>query len=291
MTELSKERSFGRFAKTGAVWGFVKEGTNSLILLPTTVIMARLLTPAEFGIAAVAYFFLALSSRLTQFGFNAALMRTKELREEHTSSVFVVNLALGALAWGILTALAPVIATFVRNDRVEDVIPVAALTFIISAFGTVPGTLLTRDLRFREVTISDWLGTISNSAVAILLAWNGFGFWSIVYGHLANDVVYAVARLFFARWRPHLRFSNTAIRELFSFGAGVYAKSLLDYLVQNVDNLIVGRLLGVSALGFYDKAFNLVTRMVGRINLSGPEYLFQNLRLDTRGRRALSSGV
>lgn len=274
MNEGSR-KSYRKLAEVGVVWGFVREATNALIVLPTTMIMARLLSPEEFGIASVAYFFLSLGSRLTQFGFNASLMRMKDLRPAHVSSVFVANLVLGATAWAVVTALAPAMAALVRNESVKHIIPVAGLTFLLASFGTVPGTLLSRDMRYRQSATSDWLGTMTNSVVVILLAWNGHSFWSIVYGHLAADVVRSVAKLYSARWRPDLHFSMSALRELFSFGAGVYAKNLLDYMVNNVDNLIVGRLLGLSALGFYDKAFNIVTRMLGRINLAGPSVSFR----------------
>jgi teichuronic acid exporter len=274
-TTSPTNRSYGKLAKVGLLWGFLREATNSVILLPTTVIMARLLSPEEFGIAAIAYFVLALGSRLTQFGFNTALLRAKNVRPEHTSSVFVLNIILGAICWCTVTALAPALTVFLRNEHVRDVIPIAGLTFFISAFGTVPRTLLSRELRFRENATSDWLGTITNSFVAIFLAWKGFGFWSIVYGHLANDVVRTMSIWYFSGWRPRFIFSTAAVRELFSFGVGVYTKNLLDYLVQNLDNLIVGRVLGLAALGLYDKAFNLVSKTVGRINLAGPSVSFR----------------
>jgi PST family polysaccharide transporter len=164
---------------------------------------------------------------------------------------------------------------FLRNTQVEHVIPVAGFSLFVAAFGTVPGTLLSRDMRFRENATAEWLGTLTNSIIAISLAWNGFSFWSIVYGHVANDLVRSAAKLRFARWRPRLSFSLTAVRELFSFGAGVYAKYLLDYLGNNLDSLLVGRILGANLLGYYDKAFNVVSRTVARINMAGPSVSFR----------------
>jgi O-antigen/teichoic acid export membrane protein len=276
VTDQTKPRQFGKIARKNVFWSFLREAGDSLVMLPTSVVLARLLSPTEFGIAAVAYFFLSLGARLSQFGLQAALVRTKELRPEHASSVFAVNLGLGAFAWGVLTVSASAIAAFVRNEQAGEVIPVAALTFFISAFGTVPGALLARDVqRYRARVTCEWSGTIANVVVAILLAWNGFSFWSIVYGHLANDLARASARLYFARWRPSVRFSPQAFRELVSFGAGTYVKNLLDYAAGNIDNLIVGRVLGMSALGFYDKAFNLTSRMLSRINLAGPSASFR----------------
>ncbi len=258
-----------------AVWAVLRLGTNTLLALPTSIILARLLSPAEFGVAAIAYLFLALGARLTQFGLNASLLRLREIRPQHASTVFVVNLAMGFAAWGVLTVLAPAIAAFVRSDEAGQVIPFAGMTFVISAFATVPNTLLARDLRYRELAVCEWCGTITNAVVAVLCAWSGFSFWSIVYGLLASDVAQMLAKLHFARWRLSLRFSVDALRELVSFGAGIYAKSLLDYATHNIDSLLVGRLLGMSALGVYDKAYSLVSRMIARINLAGPSTSFR----------------
>jgi O-antigen/teichoic acid export membrane protein len=257
------------------LWAFLREAMNFLIVLPTSIVLARLLSPGEFGIAAIAYVFLALGARLTQFGLNASLIRLKHVRPEHSSTVFVASLALGATAWGTLTALAPSIGAFVRSEEASRIIPIGGLTFLISALAVVPNTLLSRDMRYRELAWCEWVGTITNGVVAVLLAWNGFSFWSIVYGLLAADLAQALAKLHVSRWRPSVRFSLVAFRELFSFGAGVYSKNLLDYAAQNVDNLIVGRLLGMGALGVYDKAYSLVSRMIARINLAGPSTSFR----------------
>jgi PST family polysaccharide transporter len=256
-------------------WALLREATNSLLVLPTSIILARLLSPSEFGIAAIAYVFLALGARLTQFGLNASLMRIKEVRPEHASTVFVASVTLAGIAWGLLTMLAPAIAVFVRSEEAGHVIPVAGLSFLISGFAIVPNTLLSRDLRYRELAVCDWIGTVTNAVVSVGCAWSGFSYWSIVYGILAAEIAQALAKLHFARWVPSLRFSFVAFRELISFGTGVYAKSLLDYAAHNIDNLIVGRMLGMSALGVYGKAYSLVSRMLARINLAGPSTSFR----------------
>jgi O-antigen/teichoic acid export membrane protein len=275
LTEEQGKRKYGTLARRSMFWALLREATNSLLVLPTSIILARLLSPAEFGIAAIAYVFLALGARLTQFGLNAALLRTKELRPELVSTVFVASLTLGGTAWAVLAMLAPAIAVFVRSEEAGHVIPVAGLSFLISAVAIVPNTLLSRDLRYRELAVCDWIGTVTNAVVSVGCAWSGFSYWSIVYGILAAEIAQALAKLHFARWVPSLRFSFVAFRELISFGSGVYVKSLLDYAAHNIDNLIVGRMLGMSALGVYGKAYSLVSRMLARINLAGPSTSFR----------------
>jgi PST family polysaccharide transporter len=252
------------------LWGVFREGTSTLIAVPTSLALARLLSPEEFGTAALAYFFMALSARLSQFGLNASLQRMGEVRPEHRSTAFVVNLVVGVGAWVALAVSAPAIAAYVRSEQAGQILPVAALSFPILAFGTVPGTLLSRNMRYREIATCEAVSTITSSLTSVVLAWNGFSFWSVVYSTLASDLATTSARVYFARWRPSLWFSTSAFRELSSFGAGMYVKTLLNYTAGNIDNLIVGRYLGTSALGMYDKGFRLMSKIVARINLSGP---------------------
>lgn len=268
-------KSYSRVATAGALWSVAREGLNELIAIPVTVIMARLLTPEEFGITAAASLFLRLSARLTQFGFNAALVRMKAVSPDHASSVFALNLGTGVLVWGGLTATAPFIARFFNSPDTALVLPVAALSFLIVPFSTVPSAILTREMRFREAATVDWMQTLTNAVVAVGLAWAGFSYWSIVYGHLAANVVLSSANMYYARWRPSLRLSRAKVRELLSFGLGVYAKRVLDYVASNADTLLVGRFMGVASLGLYDKAFTTAERLVSRISVTGPGVSFR----------------
>ena len=154
----------------------------------------------------------------------------------------------------------------------------------------MPGTLLSRDMRYREVAACETISTVSNSAVAVVLAWGGFSFWRIVYAHLASDLARTAARSYFARWRPSRRFSRSAFRELSSFGAGIYGKNLLDYTAGNIDNLIVGRSLGMSALGIYDKAFRLMSNWLRESVSLARGHHFESL-VGSGGARALPSRV
>lgn len=266
----SQPRAYGKTAKKGIAWGVLREWGSYFLIIPSTVVLARLLSPQEFGVAAAAYFFQQLASRLTQFGFGMALMRVKTMTDEHVSSVFVTNLLLASLAWATLFLGAGAIGTFFASPESARVLRVASFGFFIMALGSVPTALLSREMRYRETAASEWMATLTNTVAAVVLAWIGFSYWSLVYAHLAADAVRTLTRMWMVRWRPSFRFSRAAMHELFSFGAGLYVKNLLEYAGNNVDNLIVGRMLGISALGLYDKAFSTVGKIAGRFNLAGP---------------------
>jgi teichuronic acid exporter len=263
-------KSLGKRAKRGAAWSFVREGVTEVLIFPSSMVLARLLTPEEFGIAAAANFFTLLAARLSDLGFNAALIRSKTTNPVHMSTVFVINLVVGGLMSLALTMLAPFIADFYRAPETARILPIASLAFVIVPFGTVQAAILSREMRYRETTLVDWFHTTTFAATTVLFAWLGFGYMSMVLGRLAALTAMTVSRMAFARWRPRLAFSWEALRELFPFGAGVQAKRLLDNTAQNIDNLLVGRFLGMEALGFYDKAFSTMNRVLVRMNTGGP---------------------
>jgi PST family polysaccharide transporter len=266
-TRSKKKTYYGRTARVGALWTLLRRGGQELIAIPTSIIMARLLVPEEFGVAAASSFFILLASRLTQFGFNAAIVRVKELRPDHTESVFVVNLVAGVFMWLTIAAGAPYIGQFLRSADAGKLLPHAAIIFLITPFGTVPSALITRRMNFHYSAIADWLDAITAAAVSVVLAMRGFSYWSLVYGQLAGAAVLVTAKLYFAGWRPSLRASRSALSELLSFGLGVQTKRLLEFATNNLDTLVVGRVLGMTALGIYDKAFTTMNRIVSRLTL------------------------
>lgn len=283
-----KKDSYGRTAKKGAAWSVVRQGGHEIMAIPFSMVMARLLTPTEFGVSVAASFFVLLAARLTQFGFGAAIVRIKEVREEHTSSVFVVSLVSGILSYLALFAASPAIGRFFQSPESGALVRVAALTFVISPFGSVASALITRHMDFRAIAIADWTDSLVGSVTTIILALAGWSYWSIVYGHLVATSVRVVLQMYLAKWRPSLRFSLAALRELLSYGLGVQTKRLLEYAAANLDTLVVGRMLDLTSLGFYDKAFSTMSRLVNRLTLGqAPFRIFSIIHEDReRFRRA-----
>jgi O-antigen/teichoic acid export membrane protein len=216
-----------------------------------------------------------LSARLTRAGLNTAVIRIKTLRPDHLSTVFVFNLVTSGVLCALLAVGAPYIGEYFRSVDAGRAVRVASLSFVITAFATTPMALLRRDMRFREVATLQSVGLLTESVGAVLLAFAGFGFWSIVYGQLSGTLVHTALAMNYARWKPSLRWSREANQELFSYGLGTYMKRLLEYAAQNTDNLVVGRMLGVTALGFYDKGFRIMTQLVNRLNAAGPGVSFR----------------
>jgi PST family polysaccharide transporter len=267
--------SYSKATKSGFVWSVLARGMNELVSIPTSMILARMLSPHDFGIAAAAGFFVQLSNRLTNFGFNTALIQIKEVTDRHTATVFTVNLAMGVGVWAVLALGAPLLGRLFDSEEASHVIPVAALAFVIGSLGSVPSALMVRDLRFREVAWLEWLSTWVAAISVLLFAFGGLGYWSLIYSQVLAAAIQTAVRFAIAGWRPRVRFSMDALKQMFSFGIGLHFKRLLDSVALNVDNLVIGSSLGLSALGFYDKAFTLMNRAANGLNSAGPVVSFR----------------
>jgi PST family polysaccharide transporter len=145
-------------------------------------------------------------------------------------------------------------------------------------------------MQFRYATLTEWSDAIGSMIVTLVLAFQGYGYWSIVIGQLSGSVIRVVLKSYLCGWRPSLRCTRLAVRELLSFGLGLQAKRLLEYASFNLDNLVVGRVLGMTALGFYDKAFTTMNRIVNRLTLGQAYFRIFSIIHDepARFRRAYS---
>ncbi|HET9262509.1 MAG TPA: lipopolysaccharide biosynthesis protein [Vicinamibacterales bacterium] len=254
-------KGYGKTAKIGAAWGVFREAVKLVIFLPGAMLLARMLSPEDFGISAAAVLVITLANRLGTLGLNSALVRLKTIRSDHLSTVFTYNLAVGAAAFAALQFAAPSIARFYRRPEVGDAIAVAAVSFLFVPFGSINTAIFQREMRFKETAISEWVFAVIFPLVAVALAWSGFGFWSTVYGQLAARLSQVAVQVYQGRCWPRLHFSLPAFREVAPFGAGVAANRLLVFSTENVDSIIVGRLFGIAALGYYDKAFNTMSKL------------------------------
>jgi len=261
--------SYGREAKSGFLWGVMGRATSTVAATAGTVVVARMLTPHDFGVAATVTFFITVAQRMTSFGFNTALIRVPELRRDHLATVFAVNVALGIVVGGALALAAPWLGAFYRSPEATRAIPVAGLIFALGVLGTVPGAIMARELKFRQLVIIEAIYGTLVPISSIFLAFFGFGYWSLVHSLLIGAAWDAAVKLIVARWRPELWWSRDALRELFSFGAGLHLKRLLDSVALNIDNMVIGRTLGVTVLGIYDKAFTSMNRAVTMVSYAG----------------------
>jgi PST family polysaccharide transporter len=273
--DLREKRSYARVVRASVIWGYLRAGFQTLLGIPTTVILARLLTPEEFGLAAAALFFGQLSSRLSAGGMGQALVRIKDLRDDHISTVFTINAGLTALLALALLIAAPAIGRFYGAPEVGWLIPVVAVTFAVGALSSVQQALLNRDLRYRESAMISSIDITVSAIASVVFAAFGFRYWSLVLGDMCGALAKFTYAVYAVGLHAKLKFVPAAAREMGSFAAGSFVRRLLEFATRNVDNLVVGRVLGMAPLGFYDKAFSLVNRLYSRMTVVGPGVSFR----------------
>jgi O-antigen/teichoic acid export membrane protein len=269
-----KHKAYGKTAKVGVLWTLGGETIAQIIAIPTAVLLARILTPEEFGIAAASTFFIQLSKKAGGLGLNTSIVRMKEVREDHLASVFALNMAVSLTTWAILMVSAPALGGFYDDARVVGALRAAATVFLANFLGTVEFALLQRHMQFKQIAVIEWVGPTVFLVTSVAMALTGWGYWSLIWSQVLANVSVTGAKLYFGRWRPSLRVSRAGFADTVPFGLAIYVQRLLGFGSQSIDNLIVGGLFGVGALGFYDKAFNTVDKMTSRLAL-GPRVMFR----------------
>ncbi len=242
---------------SGAFWQGTGQVATQLVSLVALAVLARLVSPAEFGLVGMATILTGLVARLGDLGLGSAVIQKKSLSDAQVSSVFWAVLTLGALSTLLAIVVSPIFARLMRQPELVALVSVAAPAFFISSLGATHRYLLLRDLHFRQLTMVELLAAVAYAASAIALAFAGFGAWSIVIGHLVQAVSASAAIWIISSWRPRRVLDRTGLRGLMSFGAKAWAAGLLGYSQESGDYFVIGRALGPTPLGFYTMAFNL----------------------------------
>jgi len=258
--------------KRGILWVAVSTVSVRLLRIIATLVLAKLLVPADFGLVAGANLALDALQLFQEMGFGSALIyRKREVEEAADTTFFLVifsALAFYAVAYGG----APLAAQLVRqpDPRLAPVLRVLALNLVIASFGRVPLVLLAKELDFRRRLVPDVLPSLAYVVVAVLLALSGFQVWSLVYGRLLSSVLRVILAWWVTGWRPRYRFVPRLARELFGYGKHIIASQVLIFGITNIDDAFVLRMCGLGAEGVYDLAYrtsNLpATQITGLVN-------------------------
>jgi O-antigen/teichoic acid export membrane protein len=222
------------------------------------VVLARLLTPAEWGLAGMVLVLVAFEPVLAGNAVAAVLVRRRELDEDDRSTVFWTCVVLGSCASGAGIALSWPAAAFYGRPQVQPLFAAVSLVFFVSSLGQAQSALLVRELNFRALELRSMAGALAGAGLAIGLAAAGFGPWALVAQPLGTIGLAVVLLWVLSQWRPSFRFSARSFRELRRFGRDVSGTLVLFQLNQNTDNVLVGRFLGAQALGAYALAYNVI---------------------------------
>lgn len=247
--ESAEPTDLKQAAARGVAWKIAAEAVSQVTRVVVLLILARLLTPSEFGIASIVMAFAIFVPLFADLGLGAALIQTPRLTEVDRSTVFWTSLPLGLGFTSLGIVLSWPLASIFDEPSLQPLFAAFSVCFLLGSLTSVPNALLIRDMRFKAVQIRVILGNLVGAATAIGLAVGGFGAWAIVGGEIANRGVALVTIWLQSHWRPRLMFSWRKLRQQFAYGGTLFGGVLLLQFSQTLQSLMVGRLLGPSALG------------------------------------------
>ncbi len=242
----------------GVAWKFTSTSVMQVTRIITAVLLARLLSPHDYGVAGMVLVASSLVLVFADMAFGAALVQRENITDLDRSTVFWTNVAGGALFSLGGVALSGPIASFYHTPDVKPLFAVFSLTFFVTALSATHSALLSRDMNFRSLELRQMLSYASGGAVGITVAAEGGGAWAIILQQLTIAVASTVLLSVFAPWRPSLQFSVSSLRSMAGFSGRLFGSRLLFYFNRNIDNVLVGRYIGSAALGVYSLAYNVM---------------------------------
>lgn len=241
-------------AASGMVWTALQKYSTMIIQFVSGIILARLLTPYDYGCIGMLTIFVVLAEAFIDGGFGAALIQKKAPTKEDYSTIFWWNLCMAALMYIVLFVTAPAIARFYNNPLLCDVLRVQGLLLFIYAFNIVQRNQLRKTLNFKLLAIVTITTSIVSLVVTVFMAYNGFGVWALVAQYLITAAIPAIVFWFSIKWRPNWVFSWKSFKELFNFGFYMFLSHLINSFGQQIQGLLIGKVYNPTIMGYYSKA-------------------------------------
>lgn len=254
MSEQGGNQSLKQRTAQGLFWGLMSSGGMQLLNLVIGIFLARLLSPGEYGIVGMLAIFSLIAGNLQDSGFGVALINIKDIKHEDYNSVFWFNIGVSVLLYAVLFACAPLIAAFYHQPCLTSLSRFLFLGFIFAAIGIVPNAVLTRDLRVKEKAIVSLTALVVSGTVGVVMAINGFSYWSLATQQVLYNVVICIGRYFFARWMPTLRVTFEPVKRMFVFSYKVLITTILTTINNNVLTVVFGRLFPAASVGDFTQA-------------------------------------
>lgn len=251
---MAEQENLKQKTKKGLYWKFFDQFANYGMQFVVGIVMARLLSPSDYGITALPAVFMAVAGVFIEGSFGAALIRKQDLTQKDLSTAFYYSIAMGGAMYVILFFTAPFIADFYNTPILTSLIRVTALTFLWGPLGTPQSVILNRRLDFKTPTRISIINKIAGAIVGIIAAYNGYGLWALVLSGMISSLLGLIQTWFAVRWLPTERFSKESFRYLWNYGNKLIATRLIDTLYSNIAPIILGKFGGTTDLGNYNRA-------------------------------------
>lgn len=263
LTSDLKKRSL----RSGAIT-LSSQGIVFVLQLASTMILARILSPQDYGINAMAVSVTGFANMFSNLGLSSATVQRPEINHEQVSTLFWINVAAGALLTVIVASLSPLVAWFYKKPELFWVMLTLSVMFLINGLTVQHSALLNRQMRFYSLAKIRVFSMLAGIVVAIVAAKHGFGYWALVFNCLTISFAGAIGTCIACRWIPGLPRRNVGIGSMVKFGTDLMGFNIINYFSRNLDNVLIGRYYGSGALGLYSKAYQLL--MMPITNLRDP---------------------
>lgn len=262
---------------SGLLWKFAERIGAQAITFILSIILARLLTPSDYGAIAILLIFITFADVFVNAGFGSALIYKKGADNLDFSSVFYFNFIFSVFVYAVIYLAAPYITSFYNIPILQPTLRVLALRIPVAAINSVQQAYVSRNMQFKKFFYSTLTGTAVSAVVGIIMAYNGYGVWSLVGQYLSNAIINTLVLFSVISWRPQLMFSFQRLRSLFNYGWKLLFSSLLDNGYQSLNSLLIGKFYTPTDLAFFDTGQKFPMVIVNNINSSISSVLFPAL--------------
>lgn len=238
----------------GAAWSFAGSMANKGIQFAVSLLLARMLTPGDYGLIGMLGFFIGLATTFIDSGFSSALIQYKDRTDKDYCTVFYVNFGMSILMYGILYLTAPLIADFYNQPALINIVRVYCLTFLIGGISAINGIHLTIELNYKLSNIIGTVSALASGVVGVCCAFAGMGVWSLIAQQLSASVIRMGLLLYFVRWWPSLEFSIASFKRFFSYGSKLLLSGLIHTAYANMYPMIIGKKFSAADLGYVSRA-------------------------------------
>ena len=249
--------SLGQKTITGMLWSSVQRFGTILISFMSNIILARLLTPDDYGCIGMLMIFLALASTFIDGGLGSALIQKKEPTEEDYSTIFYWNLIISIILYIFLYIRAPLVAQFYGIPLLSSILKVQGIVLIINSLSIIQLNRLKKQLEFKKIATISIVSAVLSVVIAIILAYRGWGVWSLVIQQLFVSFFNTVLLWVYGQWVPLFIFSKKSFKELFNFGSFILLSNLVNTFCNNIQGLLIGKFFAPATMGLYSQARKL----------------------------------
>ncbi|MEO5945088.1 MAG: lipopolysaccharide biosynthesis protein [Ferruginibacter sp.] len=236
------------------IWDYIGRFGNFLVSFLISIVLTRLLTVSEFGIMAMVMVVITMAHIFMDMGFNRAIIQSRNVTSIQLSTVFYINVFAAVFLMMLCFLIASPLAVFYKQPLIKPVFQVISISFLLNGLNLIPSALIFKQLQIKVNSFILLIASVFSGVVGIILAYNGFGVWSLVVQSLLSSFIVLVLNAWYIKWWPSWAFNFPSIKPLWHYGGRMFASGLLDRLYTRLDSFIIGKLYSANTLGYYYRA-------------------------------------